>query len=237
MTRKRVADTPLGRALLEARRPGAPINERLEIYSEVLLKEFPRYANALDRLLTRLIQTGAGASAPNVGDALPPFLLPNEEGRLVGLPELLASGPVALTFQRGHWCPFCRIHASALADAQKAASAFGGRIVVVSPEREAYTRQHKADAQGEFLILSDIANGYAASLNLAIWVGEEMERILAEGGRDISTYQGTSGWLVPIPATFVVARDGTIKARFVDPDYRRRMGIDELLAALKAAAS
>ena len=50
-------------------------------------------------------------------------------------------------------------------------------------------------------------------------------------------YQGNQTWVMPIPATFVVARDGVVTARFIDPDYRNRMTIEELLAALKAAQS
>ena len=48
-------------------------------------------------------------------------------------------------------------------------------------------------------------------------------------------YQGNEAWFLPIPATFVLARDGTITARFIDPDYRRRMTVEDLLAALKSA--
>jgi peroxiredoxin len=76
-------------------------------------------------------------------------------------------------------------------------------------------------------------NGYAMSLNLAIWVGDEMEEFMTGIGRSLPEYQGNDGWMLPIPATFVVGRDGRIKARFVDPDYRKRMAIDELIAALK----
>ena len=48
-------------------------------------------------------------------------------------------------------------------------------------------------------------------------------------------YQGNAAWMLPIPATFVVGRDGFVKARFVDPDFRRRMAVEELIGALKAA--
>lgn len=78
-------------------------------------------------------------------------------------------------------------------------------------------------------------NGYALSLNLAIWVGEEMQRILESGGRRVPDYQGNQAWVMPIPATFVVAQNGLITARFIDPDYRKRMTIEQLLAALKTA--
>jgi peroxiredoxin len=40
---------------------------------------------------------------------------------------------------------------------------------------------------------------------------------------------------MPIPATFVIGQDGLVKACFVDPDYRNRMAIEDLLAAIKSA--
>ena len=84
-------------------------------------------------------------------------------------------------------------------------------------------------------ILTDMDNGYALSLNLVIWVGAEMERMIASAGRDIPSYQGNTSWMLPIPATFVVGTDARIKARFVDPDYRKRMGVEALLTALRSA--
>jgi peroxiredoxin len=78
-------------------------------------------------------------------------------------------------------------------------------------------------------------NGYALSLNLVIWLGEEMVRFISAAGLDIPKYQGNDSWMVPIPATFVVGRDGRVKARFVDPDYRKRMAIEDLISALRNA--
>jgi hypothetical protein len=39
--------------------------------------------------------------------------------------------------------------------------------------------------------------------------------------------------MLPIPATFVVGRDGLIRARFIDPDYRKRMMIADMIAAMR----
>jgi peroxiredoxin len=52
----------------------------------------------------------------------------------------------------------------------------------------------------------------------------------------MASFQGNDGWVLPIPATFVVGRDGLVKARFVDPDFRKRMEIDDLIDALKSAS-
>jgi peroxiredoxin len=62
-----------------------------------------------------------------------------------------------------------------------------------------------------------------------------MLALMTGAGWDPSKSQGTENWLLPIPATFVVGTDGEVKARFVDPDYRKRMEVDDLIAALKSA--
>jgi peroxiredoxin len=64
-----------------------------------------------------------------------------------------------------------------------------------------------------------------------------MERMIAEAGWNLPAYQGNDAWMLPIPATFVVGTDGKVKARFVDPDYRRRMAIETMLEELKSARS
>jgi peroxiredoxin len=76
-------------------------------------------------------------------------------------------------------------------------------------------------------------NGYAMSLNLVFWVGEEMRRFMIEAGVHLSEYQGNDSWMVPVPATFVVGTGGVIRERFVDPDYRKRMTVERMLAALR----
>jgi peroxiredoxin len=73
-------------------------------------------------------------------------------------------------------------------------------------------------------------------LNLAVWVGPDLTDLLSSFGRLLPVYQGNDTWILPIPATFVVGSNGRISARFVDPDFRRRMSVEELIAALQTAA-
>lgn len=51
-------------------------------------------------------------------------------------------------------------------------------------------------------------------------------------GIDLERFQGNGGWLLPIPATLVVGQDGRVKARVVDPDFRHRMAIEDILRAI-----
>ena len=128
-----------------------------------------------------------------------------------------------------------KINSVALTEVHAEVAGGGAQIVAITPERQAFTALHVAEARAPYRILSDINNGYALSLNLAIWVGEEMMREMSAFGRDLEDYQGNPSWFLPIPATFVVKRDGTIAARFVDPDYRRRMDLSALLDAAARA--
>ena len=113
----------------------------------------------------------------------------------------------------------------------------GRQLVAIVPERRKFVAALREESRAPFPVLTDMDNGYALSLNLAIWVGQEMETLIASAGWDMPTYQGNSAWMVPIPATFVVGSDGVITARYLDPDYRLRMETDQLRDALRATYS
>ena len=130
---------------------------------------------------------------------MPPFAMPDETGHLVSLDDLLEDGPLAMTFHRGHWCPYCRINTRALARAQAQIASDGGRLAAIMPELQQFAATFKAEGEGQYPVLTDIDNGYALSLNLAIWVGEEMQQILEAGGRNVPDYQGNQAWVMPIP--------------------------------------
>jgi peroxiredoxin len=225
----------LGDMFLRCRDMDASLDQRLEAFSNAVRDLIPSYADAVDRLVTRLTGAGAGTAAPGPGEPMPPFVLPDETGRLVSLESLLHRGPVAITFHRGHWCPWCRISARVLARANGEITRAGGQVVAIMPDRQKFAAEFKAEAQSPFPVLTDIDNGYALSLNLAIWIGPDLERLLSSYGRALPEYQGNDAWTLPIPATFVVGQHGRVTARFVDPDFRQRMSAEELVEAIKAA--
>jgi peroxiredoxin len=212
----------------------APLNERLDVIARAVRHLNADFADAVDRLVARLQEQGAGAMSPAPGDTMPPFMLPDDGGKLIGLAGILQQGPAVVTFQRGHWCPYCRLNAIGIVEAQQEIAALGGQVVVIMPERRKFAKAMKAAVGAEFPFLTDMDNGYALSLNLAIWIGAEMERLMGVA-YDLAHYHGNASWFLPIPATFIVGTDGLITDRFVDPDYRRRMDIDDLIAALRRA--
>lgn len=235
MTSKTFAEI-LEEAFEHSRSMDASLKERLDAFADAVRRLNPTFAEAVDRLVEHWQQRGAGVGAPAPGDVMPDFLLPNDEGHFVSLADLLAKGPVALAFHRGHWCPYCRINANALVEAQAKASTHGGQIAAILPERRQFAAELRSDAKAPFPLLLDMDNGYALSLNLAIWVSEEMQKMIAAAGWNLPDFQGNDAWILPIPATFVVGTDGRVAARFVDPDYRKRMAVEDMLDALKSAS-
>jgi peroxiredoxin len=210
------------------------LGERLQTYAAAGRDFFPAYSEAVDRLVARLRANGGGEGAPLPGEPMPPFALPDETGRLLSLQSLISRGPAVVMFYRGHWCPYCRLNVSAVIQARHQFEALGGQIVAIMPETQKYAERFKSEAGAPFPVLTDLDNGYALSLNLAIWLGAEIQQLLSY--LDLSEFHGNDGWVLPIPATFVVGRDGLVKARFVDPDFRKRMEIDDLVAAVRAAS-
>jgi peroxiredoxin len=212
----------------------APLNERLAAYADALRElNFP-FAEAYDELFARLYSGDVGTTAPAVGDPMPPFMLPAHTGRLVSLEEILHLGPAVISFNRGHWCPFCKIELKTIASHQEEFAALGAQLVSILPDRQQFVHRLPADVLNNFNILTDVDNSYALSLGLVIWLGERIASLMEGHGHRLSEYQGTEGWFVPLPSTFVVGTDGRVIARQVDPEFRKRMDVDEILTALQS---
>jgi peroxiredoxin len=215
----------------------APLSERLALFADTIREMAPELTAIVDRMVARLQAASAGSSAPGVGDEMPPFVLPDTDGHLVALTELLKTSDTVIAFHRGHWCPYCRISASALAEVEEEVRAAGAQLIVITPELQRFNQQLKEEAKAEFPILTDLDCGYALDLNIAVKINDEKRLAMIGAGYDIAPYQDNGNWILPIPATFVIGQNGRIKARYIDPDYRKRMEIDDLLKALRPAGS
>jgi len=213
----------------------ATLGDKLKHIADEVRRLSPVFAEAVDKFVSRLEQVAAGSLAPQIGEKMPSFLLPDEEGRLVNLNTLLRAGPVAIAFIRGHWCPYCRLNAAGLAEIEDAIKPV--QLVAISAETQKYTSEIKREAKAHFPFLTDVDNGYSLSLNLAIWVPDEMSSLIAAAGWDVPCYQGGSAWLLPVPSVFLLDREGVVRFRHVDPDYRRRLEPATLIAAAARMAS
>src|SRR4029078_12579591 len=97
---------------------------------------------------------------------------------------------------------YCRLNVRAVIQAQERIKALGAQTVAIMPETQAYAEKFKAEAGAPFSVLTDLDNGYALSLNLAIWLGTEIQRLLSY--QDIASFHGNDSWGGALSATFRV---------------------------------
>jgi peroxiredoxin len=239
MTEPSVAELLKGRSELEVlttiKSLSEPLNTRLAYYVEWLASVSPDLHSAYQAFVERL-QTGEFASrGPRVGDIFPSFMLPDQDGRLVSLESTLSAHSLVLSFNRGHWCGLCRIELDALNQAAPDIQAAGGTLLAVIPEPQIMSRKLRAASALSFTVLSDMDLAVAASLDLLVYMGEELRTLYLSDGIDVGAYQLTDGWFLPIPATFVIGTDGRVVARHINPDFSRRMEVADILQALASA--
>jgi peroxiredoxin len=212
----------------------APLDERLKLYLGESRKLLPDLESTYDQLVARIQANSADVLVPAIGDKIPEFMMTDSKGQMVGLASLLEQGPVVISFNRGPWCDYCGLELHALARAYPDIVAAGGDVVSIVPETAKYAEVLKQTRKLPFRVLTDLDLAYALSLGLVFWVGDKIKETYRQFGIDLERFQGNGGWLLPIPATLVVGRDGRVRARFVDPDFRHRLGIEPILRALAA---
>lgn len=168
------------------------------------------------------------------GDQAVRFALPDAKGETVELDELLQQGPVVVTFYRGGWCPYCNIELRALQAALPEMRELGASLVAVSPQTPDQSLSTSEKNELEFSVLSDVGNKVAREFGLVFSLPESLRPIYAQFGIDIPAHNGDDSFELPVPATFVIDRDGQIKYAFVNADYQQRAEPSEIVAALRS---
>jgi peroxiredoxin len=120
----------------------------------------------MHRATEELIASGAAARALKAGDAAPLFVLKDPDGKPVSSAELLARGPLVLSFYRGVWCPYCNMELQALQEALPLFHDLGANLVAISPQNPVNSRKSVRTNGLSFPILSDPGNATAAAFGL-----------------------------------------------------------------------
>ena len=181
-----------------------------------------------DRLVRGLIERGAGSGALKAGDRIPEFMLPTADGRLMRSSDLVGD-PLVINFYRGMWCPYCSAELNALANAAPDLRAAGANVVAITPETGGAALKTKKERDLEFEILCDVDNGVAMEFGLMFRIPDDIQPHYAKFNVKLPLIYGNDSWMLPIPATYVVAKDGTIAFAYVNPEYRARFDPDDLL--------
>jgi peroxiredoxin len=200
--------------------------------ADFMAKASPEVREAMARADAELAASDISQRALKAGDRVPDFQLPDARGGSVRLTDLLAHGPVVLNFYRGGWCPYCNLELRALQKALPDITRLGAQLVAISPQipdESLATAEKHALA---FPVLSDVGSVTAKAYGIAFDLAEELRPIYTRFGHALPDKNGDDSWVLPIPATYVIDRDGKIALAFIDVDYRNRLEPAEILSVL-----
>lgn len=189
--------------------------------------------NTMSTATADLAASGILNTATSTGDKAPDFTLPNATGSSVKLSTLLESGPVVLSFYRGKWCPYCNLELRALQQALPEITAAGATLVAVSPQTPDNSLSTVEKNELTFEVLSDVNNEVAQSYGLVFQLPEALRPIYANFGIDVPAHNGDDTFELPIAATYVISKDGTVAHAYVDADYTKRLEPSDIVATLQ----
>jgi len=176
-----------------------------------------------------------------VGDTIENFTIPTPLSpngvESVDLSTLLADGPVVLTFFRGSWCPYCRTELSDIQDRLEDFEELGATVLAVSPEIDEKGIEMGKELELGFYIGHDENNELARSLGLTFRLDAKTIKKYHEYGINVPKANGTRKWELPIPATYVIDTDSTIKYVFDDENYSKRANYKKVLKVVKEITS
>jgi peroxiredoxin len=189
-----------------------------------------------DRITSGVVDvTSSGvAPGPAVGDVAPGFGLKDAVGNQVELADLLTEGPVVVTFYRGEWCPYCNLQLRALQEALPEITATGAALVAISPQAQdqglTMTEKHEL----AFPVLGDVEQTVSEAYKVRFDVTGELEDLQVNVFQNDPAQQNANGRRsLPVPSTFIIDRDGTVKFAYVEADWRVRVEPADVVAALK----
>jgi len=184
-----------------------------------------------DALIASLRASGA-VSGIEVGELAPKFDLPNATGNSVSLDDRLTQGPVVLSFYRGAWCPYCSRELHELQEALPQIHSFGASLIAINPQAPDDSLGLVEKLGLAFEVLSDLDQSVIRAYRLSFDLSEALQPAYAERGLDLTKLNANGSWSLPVPATFVIDVDGIVRSRHVDPNYRERMAVSDILSAL-----
>jgi len=181
-----------------------------------------------------LRKSGIIDKALSKGDQYIDLELPNINGAKVKLSEKLKDGPIILTFYRGGWCPYCNMQLKAYQDHLDQFTAAGGQLIAISPESMDSASDTVNKHEIKFEILSDKLNTEARKYGLVFKLSKELKDVYLKFGLDLEKNQGNDSWELPVPATYIIDKNGKIVYSFLNVDYVQRAEPSEIVKVLES---
>jgi peroxiredoxin len=202
------------------------------IAGKLAFKPPPERLALMDRATAELIDSGQAQRAKKAGDIAPAFTLNDPDGKPVSSRDLLAKGPLVVSFYRGVWCPYCNLELQALQEALPGITARGASLVAISPQTAPNSRRSQRENKLAFPILSDVKSQVADAFGIRFALPDYLVEVYRSFGNNLPVVNDDAAWVLPMPARYVIGIDGVIAYAEVNPDYTHRPDPSELLPVL-----
>ena len=164
-----------------------------------------------------------------IGEKAPDFTAKDNKGNSISLHQLLKKGEVVLIFYRGQWCPYCNKQLSNLNDSLASITAGGTSILAITQETYENVGKTITKTRAGFPIISDDHLSIMKLYKVNFEVDQSTQEKYKQHGIDFSIANGSNGANLPVPATYIIGKDGKIRYVFFNPDYRKRPSVKEIV--------
>lgn len=186
----------------------------------VVAEEIPNSANDVKTLYE-------GTKIPEVKD------LKTVENKSFYLNQAINEKPTVLIFYRGSWCPFCNAQLAKLESIQIKLISMGFQIIAISPDKPENLKEMIKKNQLTYLLLSDKKMKAAKAFHVAFKVDDASLAKYKSFGVDLTKSSGENHHLLPVPSVFLIDKNGIIKYKYSNPDFKIRLEPETLLNEAK----
>jgi peroxiredoxin len=223
---------------LEESSPQTDIRPLRDIFGErkeLIAKYVPAETQAIHaRAVAELKQRRLAANILPVGAKAPEFQLQDHDGKSVSSVDLLAKKRLVLCFIRGRWCPFCVAQMEAMNLILPVIEQAGATLMAISPQTVQQSFFMRDQHKLRFPLLSDAGNKVARQFGLTYRVPDEQEAVYRKAFVNLPLVNGDDRWELPIPAAYIIDRDGTVLHASADEDYTERPEPADIIQFLQA---
>jgi peroxiredoxin len=210
-----------------------PLREIFAERKELIARYVPPETQAIHAgTVAELRERHLAANILHIGAKAPAFELQDHNGRMVSSADLLAKGPLVLCFIRGRWCLFCVGQMEAMNLVLMQIEAAGASLVAISPQTVKQSFFMRDQHRLRFPLLWDAGNHVARQFRLTYRVPKLQEAIYRRAFVNLPFTNGDDSWELPIPATYILDRDGTVCYASANEDYTERLEPADVLRVL-----
>jgi peroxiredoxin len=215
-----------------------PLRELLAERKAMIAKYVPAETQAIHaRAIAELKQERLAANILPVGAKIPEFQLQDHDGKTISSAGLLAKGRLVLCFIRGRWCPFCVAQMEAMNLIVPEIEQAGATLAAISPQTVQQSFFMRDQHKLRFPLLSDAGNKVARQFGLTYRVPDEQKAIYQRAFVNLPFVNGDDSWELPIPATYIIDREGTVLYTSANEDYTVRPEPADIVQFLSATLS